>query len=274
VWYDLGMGSAIVTGASAGIGAVYARRLAERGHDLVLVARRQERIVALADELSAAHGIRAEPLVADLGDPGGVERVAKRAQAGDVSMLVNNAGINGYAPFHEVEPDIVGKVIALNVTAPVMLSRAALPGMLERGEGAIVNVASILSFAASLPPDPLPQRATYAATKGFVLTFTRTLAAEVAGTPVRVQVVCPGYTKTEFHMTTGADPVDGTAPDDQPEGAMLPEDVVQASLVGLELGEVVCVPGLADPSAMEGLIAAEEAMRGGNFAPLAERYRG
>jgi uncharacterized protein len=267
------MSSAIVTGASAGIGTVFARRLAERGSDLVLVARRRERIEALAEELRAAHGVRAEALVADLGDPADLARVSERAAADDVSMLVNNAGINGYAPFADVEPDILGKVIAVNVTAPALLSRAALPGMLERGEGTIVNVASILAFAASLPPDPLPLRVTYAATKGFVVTFTRTLAAEVADTPVRVQVLCPGYTKTEFHMHNGADPVEGTAPDDQPEDAMLPEHVVQACLVGLEAGEVVCVPGLADAAAVDGLVEAEQGMRGGNFAPLAERYR-
>jgi short-subunit dehydrogenase len=267
------MSTAIVTGASAGIGTVFARRLAERGSDLVLVARRQERIEELAEELGAAHGVRAEPLVADLCDAAGVARVAQRAAADDVGMLVNNAGINGYAPFAEVDPDIVTKVIAVNVTAPALLSRAALPGMLARGEGTIVNVASILAFAASLPPDPLPLRATYAATKGFVVTFTRTLAAEVADTPVRIQVLCPGYTKTEFHMHNGADPVEGTAPDDQPEDAMLPEHVVQACLVGLEAGEVVCVPGLADAAAVDGLVEAEQGMRGGNFAPLAERYR-
>jgi ketosteroid isomerase-like protein len=104
----------------------------------------------------------------------------------------------------------------------------------------------LLAFAAALPPDPLPLRATYAATKGFVVTFTRTLAAELAGAPVRVQVLCPGYTRTEFHMTHGGDPVDGTAPHDQPAAAMDPDDVVLASLVALGTGEVVCVPGLAD----------------------------
>jgi short-subunit dehydrogenase len=119
----------------------------------------------------------------------------------------------------------------------------------------------------------MPPRVTYAATKGFVVTFTRTLAAELAGTPLRVQVVCPGYTKTEFHMTTGAGPVDGTAPDDQPDWAMLPEEVVQASLAGLELGEVVCVPGLGDPSAIDALLAAEDGVRVAAGAPLAERYR-
>jgi short-subunit dehydrogenase len=267
------MGTAIVTGASAGIGAVFARRLAEQGSDVVLVARRGERIEALAAELTAAHGVRAEALVADLAHPGDLDRVAQRVAADDVAMLVNNAGISGYGAFAEVPPGVVAKVIAVNVTAPALLARAALPGMLARAEGAIVNVASILAFAASLPPDPMPLRTVYAATKGFVVTFTRTLAAEVAGTPVRVQALCPGYTKTEFHMSTDGEPVQGTAPDDQPELAMLPEDVVQACLSGLELGEVVCVPGLADAGAVDGLLAAEEGMRGGVWTPLAERYR-
>jgi uncharacterized protein len=265
--------TAIVTGASAGMGVVFARRLAERGSNLVLVARRRERIVALAEELRAAHGVDVEALTADLGDPDDLERVIERAAAEDVAMLVNNAGINGYGRFVEVDPGIVAKVIAVNVTAPALLSRAALPGMLRRGKGTIVNVASILSFAGSLPPDPLPWRATYAATKSFLVTFTRTLAAEVADTPIRIQVVCPGYTKTEFHMTNGADPVRGTAPDDQPELAMLPEEVVQASLVGLEAGEVICVPGLADPAATHQLLDAEEAVRAALWSPLAERYR-
>jgi short-subunit dehydrogenase len=267
-------GTAIITGASAGMGVEFARRLAERGHDLVLVARREERIVALADELRATHGIDVEPLVADLCHPADVERVAQRAAGEGVAMLVNNAGINGYGPFTETDPEIVAKVIALNVTAPALLSRAALPGMLRRGEGTIVNVASILSFAGSLPPEPLPWRVTYAATKSFLVTFSRTLAAEVGGSPVRIQALCPGYTKTEFHMTNRADPVQGTAPDDQPELAMLPEEVVQASLAGLDAGEVICVPGLADPSAIDELLAAEEAVRSALWSPLAERYRG
>ena len=267
------MSTAIVTGASAGIGTVFARRLAERGSDSSSSPGGRSGSRGSRRSSPRRTASAPSPLVADLGDPAGVARVAERAAADDVGTLVNNAGINGYAPFAEVDPDIVAKVIAVNVTALALLSRAALPGMLERGEGTIVNVASILAFASSLPPDPLPLRATYAATKGFVLTFTRTLAAEVADTPVRVQVVCPGYTKTEFHMTNGADPVDGTAPDDQPEGAMLPEHVVQACLAGLDAGEVVRAPGLADPSAVEGLVEAEQGMRGGNFAPLADRYR-
>lgn len=267
------IGTAMVTGASAGMGVEFARRLAARGNDLVLVARREGRIVALADELRTAHGVEVEPLVADLSDAADLARVVQRVEAADVSMLVNNAGINGYAPFPEVDPMIVARMIALNITAPALLTRAAVPGMLERAHGAIVNVASILSFAGSVPPEPLPWRVIYAATKSFLVTFTRTLAAELAETPLRIQVACPGYTKTEFHMTTGADPVEGTAPDDQPELAMLPEEVVQASLAGLDAGEVLCVPGLGDPSAIDELLAAEAAVRSALWQPLAERYR-
>lgn len=266
------MRTAIVTGASAGIGAIFARRLAERGHDLVLVARRAERLEALAASLAAAHGVTAEPLVADLARPADVARVAERAAADDVAVLVNNAAISGYAPFAEADLVVLAQVVALNVTAPVLLARAALPGMLARGEGAVINVASLLAFAGDLAPDPLPWRATYAGTKGFMVTFTRTLAAEIADAPVRVQVLCPGYTATEFHMTIGVDPVQGTAPPGQP-WAMDPDDVVHASLLALDAGEVVCVPALDDPAAVDALAAAEAQLRAADRGgAVASRY--
>src|SRR3954452_3426902 len=141
------MGTAIVTGASAGIGAVFARRLAERGDDLVLVARRSDRLEALARTL----GTRAEVLCADVSQADDLKRVAERAAADDVTLLVNNAGINGYGPFAEVDPGLLAPVVPLHVTAPVLLARAALPGMLARGDGAILNVASLLAFAGALP---------------------------------------------------------------------------------------------------------------------------
>jgi short-subunit dehydrogenase len=262
-------GTAVVTGASAGIGEVYARRLAERGYDLVLVARREPRLRALAAELGG------EALVADLADERDVGRVAERVAADDVTLLVNNAGINGYGPFGEVDEGLLTKVITLNVTVPTVLTRAAVPRMLERGRGAVINVASLLAFAGALSPDPLPYRATYAGTKGYVVTFTRTLAAELAGTPVRVQVCCPGYTATEFHLTAGEAPVSdavAAAKPDEPR-AMSPEDVVTASLAGLDAGEVVVAPGLEDPTALDRLIAAEAELRGGSQPVLAARYR-
>jgi uncharacterized protein len=267
------MGVAVVTGATAGIGAVFARRLAERGTDLVLVGRRHDRLEALAAEVSSAHGVGAETLPADLGLAADLERVAERAAVEDVCMVVNSAGINGYGPFAEIAPATLAAVIALNVTAPVRLSRAALPGMLAREGGTIINVASLLAFAGARPPDPLPRRATYAGTKGFIVAFTRTLAAEVGDSPLRIQVLCPGYTATEFHMTNGSEPVQGTAPADQPARAMAAEDVVQASVVALDSGEVVCAPGVEDPDAVERLVAAEAGLLGGDRSTLAGRYR-
>lgn len=265
-------GTALVTGASSGIGAEYAVRLARRGHDLVLVARRADRLEALAGRLREEAGVAVEPVVADLAHPSDLARVAERASADDVALLVNNAGINGYGPFAEVDAGLLAKVIAVNVTAPTILTRAAVPGMLARGRGAVVNVASLLAFAGDLPPGPLPHRAVYGGTKGYVVAFTRTLAAELADTPVRVQVVCPGLTATEFHLGTGEAPVPGEARV-HGDGGMLAADVVTASLAALETGEVVCVPGLTDAGAVARLADAELALRGGSGTTLAPRYR-
>jgi short-subunit dehydrogenase len=147
--------------------------------------------------------------------------------------------------------------------------------MRRRGSGAVVNVASLLAFAGALPPGPLPHRAVYAGTKGYVVTFTRTLAAELEGTGVRVQVVCPGYTATEFHRAQGLQPVAEGAKDvvTVSAPAMAAEDVVVASLAALETGEVVCVPGLADPSAVQRLAEAEAGVRQGSGPRLADRYQ-
>jgi short-subunit dehydrogenase len=269
-------GTAVVTGASSGIGASYARRLAARGHDLVLVARRAQRLEQLADELDRAGAGAVEFLTADLADAAGREPVLDRLSREDVTLLVNNAGISGYGPFEEADPAVLGQVLELNVTAPTLLARAALPGMRTRGRGGVINVASLLAFAGALPPGPLPHRAVYAGTKGFMVTFTRTLAAELAGTGVEVQVVCPGYTATEFHRAHGLEPVAEDAPErvSVAAPAMAAEDVVRASLAALGTGEVVCVPGLADPTAVDRLLEAEAGIRSGSGPALAARYGG
>jgi short-subunit dehydrogenase len=253
---------ALVTGASSGIGARYAERLAGDGWDLVLVARRAERLDELAARLRQDNGVTVETLLADLSVTEDLNSVADRVAADDVAMVVNNAGINGYGPFAEVEPALLAKVIAVNVTAPTVLTRSAVPGMLARGRGTVVNVASKLAFAGSLPPDPLPRRGVYAGTKGYVVTFTRTLAAELAETPLRIQVLCPGLTATEFHLTAGQEPVPGREQQVHADGGMPVDEVVSASLAALESGAVVCVPGLPDPdAALERLAAAELGMR-------------
>ncbi|WP_253767038.1 SDR family NAD(P)-dependent oxidoreductase [Goodfellowiella coeruleoviolacea] len=268
-----GPATAVVTGASSGIGAEYARQLGSAGWNLVLVARRADRLAELASWLRARTGVAVEPLTADLADPVDLGRVSARVAGADVAFLVNNAGINGYGPFTEVDPALLAKVLAVNVVAPTLLTRAALPGMLDRGGGSVVNVASLLAFAGSLPPDPLPWRATYGGSKGYLVTFTRTLAAELAGRPVRVQVVCPGLTATEFHLTTGEKSVPGGEEQVHAEGGMPAGDVVTASLAALETGEVVCVPGLAERAAVDRLVAAEAELRAGSGSRIATRYQ-
>ncbi|GAA3745286.1 SDR family NAD(P)-dependent oxidoreductase [Streptomyces tremellae] len=268
-------GTAVVTGASSGIGFTYAQRLAALGWDLVLVARRAQRLALHARRLRSAHGVRVEELPADLSEPEGLATVAARVGHDDVDLLVNSAAINGYGPFAEADPALLAKVVTLNVTALTGLSRAALPGMLARRRGAVVNVASTLAFAGSLPPSPggLPQRAVYGGTKGFVVTFTRTLAAELAQAPVHVQLLCPGLTATEFHLTRGEEPVAGDTPRVHDAGGMPVEDVVAASLAALRTGETVCVPGLEEGAAVDRLTAAELELRTATGASLAPRYR-
>ncbi|GGX89742.1 short-chain dehydrogenase [Streptomyces minutiscleroticus] len=258
---DTERGKALVTGASSGIGAAYAERLAQEGWDTVLVARRRQRLDDLAGRLRETTGTHPEILEADLSLPEDLARVVARVAAGDVGFLLNNAGINGYGPFAALDPDLLAKVVNVNVLAVTALTRAAVPAMLERGRGAIVNVASQLAFAGSLPPDPLPQRAVYGGTKGYVVTFTRTLAAELAGTPLRLQVLCPGLTATEFHLTRGDLPVAGREAAVHEDGGMPVGQVIDASLTGLEAGEVVVVPGLADSGPVAELAAAEQGIR-------------
>ena len=253
---------ALITGASSGIGATYARFLAP-DHDLVLVARRADRLETLAAELSS-QGAGIEVLPADLSSAEGVGVVADRLATGDVRMLISNAGAGGYAPLTEVDPADIEPLLTLNAVAPIQLVRAALPGMLTAGEGTIVTVASLLAFSAgSTDPRP-PRRTLYVAAKSATVAFTRTLANELADTPVHVQVVCPGIVATEWN---------GGASSRIP-GAMSPEDVVQASLAGLRLGETVCVPGLEDQAAaIDALLAAETGFRSGaRNSTIAARY--
>ncbi|MFI1417462.1 SDR family NAD(P)-dependent oxidoreductase [Streptomyces sp. NPDC020731] len=254
-------GTALVTGASSGIGAAYAGRLAAQGRDTVLVARRAQRLDDLARRLREATATTVETLVADLSDPDDLARVARRAAGDDIEFLLNNAGINGYGPFADLEPELMTKVVDINVRAVTALTRAVVPAMLERGRGNLVNVASQLAFAGALPPHPLPERAVYGGTKGYVVTFTRTLAAELAGTPLRIQVLCPGLTATEFHRSRGDEPVPGREQSPHEDGGMSVEQVVDASLAALDAGEAVCVPGLGDPGPVADLARAELAIR-------------
>ncbi len=257
---------ALVTGASSGIGQVFARRLAREGFDVVLVARRRDRLTELAKALEAG-GARAEVVVADLATVEGLETVERRVAAGDLAMLVNNAGFQVYRPFVELDPARAEAQINVHVTAVVRLCRAALLAMIARGSGSIINVSSMLAFSAGLDRPFLPKRATYAATKAFVNAFTETLANELAGTGVKVQALCPGVVRTEFHDVDGKPRLRPNVP------VMEPEDVVEASLAALALGDVVCSPVLQDRTLLDREREARHAVFGAGLgAALSPRY--
>lgn len=187
-------GTVLITGASSGIGEAFARQLAARGHDLILVARRADRLQTLAAGLSSKYKIKAEALAADLAEPDGLARVEARLNAcPDLAMLINNAGFGSGGLYHQTNPAKQFAMIQVQVMAPARLTRAALPGLVERGRGAVINVASVAAFAM------VPTSAMYSSTKSWMVGFTQALHAELAGTGVRAQVLCPGFTHTEFH---------------------------------------------------------------------------
>jgi uncharacterized protein len=251
---------ALVTGASSGIGAAFARRLASDGYDLIAVGRRRDRLEAVADSLT---GVDVQPLVADLATDEGVEVVAEVCASRPLAMLVNNAGVAHYMPMAELPADKAGEVVHVKVVAPTMLIRAAVPGMIARGEGTIINVAGMLAFSGPAPQGP--QRAVYTGTLAHLVAMSQVLHQELAPQGLTVQVVCPGVVATEFHTRQGLDL--SAVP------RMSAEDVVTASLQGLELGEVVCAPGVEDAGLLEAVSAADLAAFGAQSPELARRYR-
>ncbi len=259
---------ALVTGASSGIGAAYAERLAREGYDLILVARRRDRLEALAERLGREAGVECEALAVDLVDANAFSQLEARV-AGDqrLALLVNNAGFGGYRPFIEIELKVIDQLIDIHVRAVARLTRAALPGMVHRRQGAVVNIASLLALSSALPPNPLPYRAVYAGAKAFLLTFTEALSGELAESGVRVQVCLPGLVDTEYHALVGRDP-------SKMPPMMQAGDVVAASLVALARGEVVCVPGLDDAAPLERLAEVRRTlMMSATKTALAQRYR-
>lgn len=224
---------AVVTGASAGIGPVFARRLAARGLDLVLVARRADRLEALAAEIRAT-GRRVEAVPLDLAVPGSDAHLADelaRREVGEVGWLVNNAGFGYQGELARHDPSRQAAMIQVNVGALAALTRRFLPAMLARGAGVVVNVGSTAGF------QPVPYFTTYAATKAFVLSFSQALAEEVDGRGVRVVCLCPGPVPTEFFD------VAGMAPHRAGRRMVSAEDVVAAALHAADAGRRVVVPG-------------------------------
>lgn len=260
-------GRAVITGASAGIGEEFARQLAAAGFDLTLVARREERLAALAAELSAAHGIRAEARAADLSRDGDIAALGDYLTGlPDLVLLVNNAGFGTRGTFTEVPLARTLDMIHVHVIASVSLSRAALASMEPRGRGAIINVSSIAGFF------PSTGGVTYGATKAYLTAFSEALAAEVKDKGIKVQALCPGFTATEFHDVgdyQGFDRGQIPAPLWMPAS-----DVVTASLAALGGDGVVVVPG----ARYKAIVAAAHGPFGGRIRgaarALRQRWRG
>lgn len=225
------MPSALVTGSTSGIGLAFVRLLASRGYDLVLVARDTARLEEVADEIESAYAVSAEVLPADLGNRADTERVERRLADPDhpVDLLVNNAGLGLRKPFLANPPSDEEQMLDVLVRAVLRLTRAALPGMVERGTGAVINVSSVAGW--------LP-RGTYSAHKIWVTTFSEAIAGQVAGSGVRVMALCPGFVRTQMHSRAGI------RTDAIPDFLWLDADrLVAAALTDLERGKIVSVPG-------------------------------
>jgi short-subunit dehydrogenase len=253
------MATALITGGNTGLGAAFARRLAADGHDLVLVARDEERLAETAEELRAAHGVRVETLPADLTVPG--ERAVVEQRLADASapvdVLVNNAALIVQQLFDEASMEALQDELDVNVTAVMRLTRAALPGMLARRRGSVINMAS---FAGYLPPAGW----SYGASKAWVLSFTDSIAASLAGTGVRAIAVAPGAVKTGYHERNGL-------PTGRSAMWLEPEAVVDRCLADLARGRALCVPGSAYRVVVSVLELPRTTLRG--LARLARRNR-
>jgi short-subunit dehydrogenase len=226
-------GTALITGASSGIGAVYADRLAKRGYDLILVARNEQRMRAVADRLRAETGRHITLLPADLNEKANLAKVeAVLRDDPSITVLVNNAGVGSVASILQADVDTMEAMIALNVTALTRLTYAAAPAFVGRGAGTIINIASVVGIAVEA------LNGVYSASKSYVLSFGHSLQKDLAGKGVRVQTVLPGATATEFWD------IAGYAPQKTSEITMSAENCVDAALAGLDAGEQVTIPGL------------------------------
>ena len=231
--------TALVTGASSGIGADIARELAERGHAVTLVARREDRLAVLAEELAAMLQVRPDAIRCALSDAAARERLVAeiRARGLEVSILVNNAGFGSAGRFQDLDPEGELRMVRTNVEAVVHLCGEYIPAMIDRGEGAVLNVASTAAF------QPLARQSTYSASKAFVLSFTEVLSSDLKGTGVTATALCPGPVKTEFtDQHAGFDAASST-----PDFVwMSAEETARAAVKGVERGKRVVVPGVGN----------------------------
>jgi short-subunit dehydrogenase len=243
-------GTALVTGASSGIGAVYAQRLAARGFDLLLVARDQQRLDEAASTLRAEHGVQVEVLKADLTQKDDLLKLEQRLRSdSSISLLLNNAGVAADGLLANADTDQLERMIQLNVTAVTRLASAAAASFAKAGRGTIINIASVVAL--------FPERfnATYSASKAYVLSLTQSLNAELDGTGVKVQAVLPGVTRTEIWERSGID-----ASQIPEEMVMEAGEMVDASLGGLDQGELVTIPSLPDAADWDAFVAARLVM--------------
>jgi short-subunit dehydrogenase len=257
-------GTAVITGASSGIGAIYADRLAGRGYDLILIARRADKLEEVADRIRAKSGRVVDVFAADLTDELDVARVETLLKSDPrITLLVNNAGLGGAGTLLQSDVDQMTSMIALNVTALTRLTYALVPKFVSRGVGTIVNIASVVAIT----PETL--NGVYGGTKAFVLAFSQNLRKELEGTGVAVQVVLPGATATDFWEIAGR-PVELLPQDIVMSG----EDLVDSALIGLDRGEFATIPPLQDSALYEAYETAREAMIGQlSHATPALRYR-
>ena len=252
------LGTAVVTGASSGIGKVYADKLAQRGFDLILVARRAERLSELQKQLTAKHGIKVATIVADLAKLEDLDRVAQAVEGdSSITLLVNNAGASVMGPFVEAKQPVIDDMIRVNVLALTRLALAVLPGFKDRNHGTLINIGSILGYFG------YPGTSAYSGTKAYVLTFTRNLQAELAGSNIKVQLVAPAGTATEGWDSTTVDP----------SIVMTAEDCVDASLKGLDMQEPTTLPSVEDLQLLANYESAAGALVGASqTGKQAKRY--
>jgi short-subunit dehydrogenase len=243
-------GTALVTGASSGIGAVYAQRLAARGFDLLLVARDQQRLDEAAGRLRAEYGVQVEVLKADLTQKNDVLKLEQRLRSdSSISLLLNNAGVAADGLLANADTDQLERMIQLNVTTVTRLASAAAASFAKAGRGAIINIASVVAL--------FPERfnATYSASKAYVLSLTQSLNAELDGTGVKVQAVLPGVTRTEIWERSGIDASQIPA-----EMVMEAGEMVDAALAGFDQGELITIPSLPDAADWDAFVAARHVM--------------
>ncbi len=227
--------TALITGATSGIGATYAQRLAADGYNLIITGRRKEKIEALADDLSHSHNCQVDVVIIELSDPVEVDEFVENIKNRPIDLLINNAGFASTRFFHREPLKLQEMMVSTHILAHMKITHTLLPEMIKKGSGTIINVSSSGAFL------PSPKTATYSGTKAFLRAWTEGLHFELEGTGVQVQVVCPGLTKTDMHVRLGI-------PDDRivdwgPFQWISPDEVVECSLRCLKKNKVICIPG-------------------------------